>query len=225
MSNTAISPAVHANLYVLFNAMQNQGGFTPVQAGNAVKGNSRFGRELLGLLQQAGLASEDTDGAVELDHWASATEALSAFEDAFGKTPTSSSAAKADKPRSVRNGNAANTPCGCGCGKGVAKGRTYLPGHDARHASAVARTIAADPSQGGRLLALLPSPALREKARAQAARITGQVEKGNQPVSPKPVWVADGVVKVGRWEYPARKRGVQVQRNTKRDGSGEWVAV
>ena len=34
----------------------------------------------------------------------------------------------------------------------------------------------------------------------------------------------NGTVKVGRWEYPARKldSGI-IERNTKRDGSGEWV--
>ena len=33
----------------------------------------------------------------------------------------------------------------------------------------------------------------------------------------------NGTVKIGRWTYPARKQGGEVSRNTKRDGSGEWV--
>lgn len=32
-------------------------------------------------------------------------------------------------------------------------------------------------------------------------------------------------VKIGRWEYPAKNLDGQIVRNTKRDGSGEWVAV
>ena len=40
--------------------------------------------------------------------------------------------------------------------------------------------------------------------------------------------VYSGVVKVGRWEYPAREIKYSddtelVQRNAKRDGSGEWI--
>jgi hypothetical protein len=32
-------------------------------------------------------------------------------------------------------------------------------------------------------------------------------------------------VKIGRWTYPARTDGTNTVRNTKRDGSGEWIAV
>jgi hypothetical protein len=35
--------------------------------------------------------------------------------------------------------------CGCGCGEHVAKGRTFRPGHDARHAGNVGRALAVDP--------------------------------------------------------------------------------
>lgn len=31
-----------------------------------------------------------------------------------------------------------------------------------------------------------------------------------------------GTIKIGRWEYPARKQGDVIERNTKRDGSGDW---
>lgn len=31
-------------------------------------------------------------------------------------------------------------------------------------------------------------------------------------------------VKVGRWTYPARMVGTKMERNTKRDSSGEWIA-
>lgn len=38
-------------------------------------------------------------------------------------------------------------------------------------------------------------------------------------------WVDNGTVRVGRWDYPAQEFNGQSRRNTKRDGSGEWVAI
>lgn len=45
---------------------------------------------------------------------------------------------------------------------------------------------------------------------------------------PEPMWNDDVTVRVGRWDYPARYQILEdgsskVERNTKRDGSGEWI--
>lgn len=66
--------------------------------------------------------------------------------------------------------------CTCGCGEQIGPKATYRPGHDARHAGAVARAIAADPKQEKTLLLALPSPALRAKAQRAAARATAKAE-------------------------------------------------
>lgn len=71
--------------------------------------------------------------------------------------------------------------CTCGCGEQIGPKATYRPGHDARHAGAVARAIAADPKQEKTLPLALPSPALRAKAQRAAARA----------LAPKPEPTAD----------------------------------
>lgn len=72
---------------------------------------------------------------------------------------------------------AANGPtCTCGCGEQIGPRATYRPGHDARHAGAVARAIAADPKQAKTLLLALPSPALRAKAQRAADRLTAKAD-------------------------------------------------
>lgn len=68
--------------------------------------------------------------------------------------------------------------CACGCGEQIGATATYRPGHDARHAGAVARAIAEDPKQEKTLLMPLRSPALRAKAQRAAARLTSKVETG-----------------------------------------------
>lgn len=41
----------------------------------------------------------------------------------------------------------------------------------------------------------------------------------------EPVIEDAGTVKVGRWEYPARKLDGELQRNTRRNGEGDWIAA
>jgi len=65
--------------------------------------------------------------------------------------------------------------CRCGCGDPVRTGSRYRPGHDARHAAAVARHLITLDRVDDDALDQLPSPALRAKAtamlkRARAAR-------------------------------------------------------
>lgn len=66
--------------------------------------------------------------------------------------------------------------CACTCGEQVGPKAMYRPGHDARHAGAVARAIAADPKQTKALLATLPSDALRAKAQRAVERLTAKPE-------------------------------------------------
>lgn len=121
----------------------------------------------------------------------------------------------------------ASVGCRCGCGGTPTKGKGYLPGHDARHAGAVARAILGT----GRadLLNTLPTQALRDKA-------TRQVERGNSgPAKPKPLvsaadaqrGVVDGYIVVKRQRIPAQTFLVSGQQrmniNDAADGSGDWL--
>lgn len=121
--------------------------------------------------------------------------------------------------------------CGCGCGQPVGRKATYRPGHDARHAGQVARAAVESFRAGeGTLLAGikgLPSDALRVKALVMAQGIIakGESKKTGQATPVNPAQEMTGAAKVGRWTYPARMTlAGKAQRNTKRDGSGEWVA-
>lgn len=55
------------------------------------------------------------------------------------------------------------------------------------------------------------------------------VEEDETPAVPEPMWTETTQdetpleVKIGRWIYPARRTEAGLERNTKRDGSGEWV--
>lgn len=65
------------------------------------------------------------------------------------------------------------------------------------------------------------------RADIRAAKKAAKASKGEAVITTTEI----APVKVGRWEYPAREvrisdsDQVNVERNTKRDGSGEWVAV
>lgn len=61
--------------------------------------------------------------------------------------------------------------CLCGCGEVVSGKANYRPGHDARHASRVARRAAGDLENAAQYMRELPSPALRHKALRQAERL------------------------------------------------------
>lgn len=78
--------------------------------------------------------------------------------------------------------------CRCGCEKTTSGDRTlYRPGHDARHASQIARAILADPGQRDVLLGALPSAALREKAASMVTRRTRPApaeETAGEPARP-----------------------------------------
>lgn len=171
--------------------------------------------------------------------------------------------------------------CECGCNEATSSSRTmYKPGHDARHASQVAKRIAAttDVAERNALLETLPTQHLQAKALAQATRAEHKAQakaqkagaKAKTPKTPTdlvkatPEIVAEeqaqyeadlaeqvalrqadieaqlaaeevpqlklsepllGTVKIGRWEYPSRTYVTgEKQRNSKRDGSGDWIS-
>jgi len=65
---------------------------------------------------------------------------------------------------------ASDGTCRCGCTTPVRPGSTYRPGHDARHASAVARHLIATGHADQSLMDQLPTAALRAKATAMFER-------------------------------------------------------
>lgn len=199
-------------------------------------------------------------GWYEHDHY---DDPHTAFEEMFpmktDKTPT----VTGDRG----NADSATTECRCGCGEHVLSGKSlYRPGHDARHAGNVGRTLAALPdtattNERHEVLARLGSDALRDKAlrvedkvrtqgrqKAERAAKREQAKTHTPDGTPRkrrtpeekiaakmaarrnlpgaslrePVYT-EGVVKVGRWTYPARAYATGVLRNSKRDGSGLWI--
>lgn len=135
--------------------------------------------------------------------------------------------------------------CRCGCEQQVGATSTYRPGHDARHAGIVGRQVAellvskhayvsADdvPQPEADEFAKMPSLPLKYKARYVARNILEKEERKATRMEARKAKKADKVetteldpIKVGRWTYPARERDGVTERNTKRDGSGEWVVV
>jgi len=152
-------------------------------------------------------------------------------------TPESGEETTAPKPAAPQvtiNGSAFKG-CACHCGQPVPSRSTYRPGHDARHAGQVARD-AVDPFRHGQgavdspefYVELEGRPALAAKARKMALGIVAKAEGKKAAKTGRSIPAQDmtGEVKIGRWTYPARMTiAGKVQRNTKRDGSGSWVAL
>jgi hypothetical protein len=214
----------------------------PVEVGNHLNRNSRYGRELLGILVDQAHLVNDTyvNGTADSHVWQcndtyDSTDRAAAeatidewLNSKFQAEVADTKAASATKKKTKDTSNPAGLPaCLCGCGEIANRGRNYRPGHDARHAGVVGRKYA--DSGDADLLLVLPTAALREKARKIAIKA---VERNlRKPNLGRPTKVAKdertvGTVKVGRWVYPAMKDAANgVVRNTKRDGSGEWVAA
>jgi hypothetical protein len=73
-------------------------------------------------------------------------------------------APKAPAPQAAPEG----IPCHCGCGSTAKPGRSYLPGHDARHAGQIGRALAAKAPGAEAARDALPA-ALKAKAERFAA--------------------------------------------------------
>lgn len=242
--NTIATTATIATAREIFRSMLGRG---PVSTSDLVGPgvNHRFAREVLGLLTNHGLVTEvpdDEHGTHEAYYWDSEDEALALFDQEFGTptTPTTKKetpAVKTPKTTEIRQ-------CACGCEQYVAGRATFRPGHDARMVGQLARDLATGdgayvkaitgvtpavaPStqeqidQVANVIRIRFSPALADKVRSAATRAWERTNRtpaqATEEVAPFPD------VKVGRWTYPARRVGQVVERNTKRDGSGEWVS-
>ncbi len=141
--------------------------------------------------------------------------------------------------------------CLCGCNQVITTKATYKPGHDAAHVSYLLQGLINQEADHGResvtpelikgQASALPSEALQAKYLRAADRLFNKPAKAPKATKQAdPLLVVEGLeilrwkdrqdVKVGRWYYPAKDavttEGEQVTlRNTKRDGSGEWVVV
>lgn len=216
--------------------------------------NSRYARELLATLTHAGLLTKDfdSDGG---DMWQvinpgtydnHTREEAEAVIDAFLNQgePAMSKKTAAPAKKAVASKEKTFHPCNCGCKENVPSTSFYRPGHDARHAGAVAREIAANYTTKGfdrrTLLKALPSDALRDKAEKIAEKATARLDakmqkeadKANKPAkvskpepepesTPEPTGpkVEDGLVTVNKTEQIARRKDGVVQYLNK---SGGW---
>lgn len=179
-----------------------------VDIANRLGSGTRYARELLAVLIQHGQIDADhvvITGSGTFEQWL---------------VTTNQAAPKQAKPKAPAT-PAAGRECGCGCGEQTSKAKVlYRPGHDARHAGAVARQLApmmSDNSQASKdrsfeLLLTLPSVALREKASKMAGRIAAKAAASDG--------IETGTVKVGRWAYAATRNGERVTYSKK---SGEIV--
>lgn len=125
--------------------------------------------------------------------------------------------------------------CACNCGQPVPGRSTYRPGHDARHAGQVARD-AVESFRNGQgavdspefYMELVNRPALAAKARKMALGIVAKAEGKKAAKTGRSTSAQEmtGEIKIGRWTYPARMTiAGKAQRNTRRDGSGSWIAL
>ncbi len=199
----------------------------PVEVGNAVHSNSRYGRELLAVLvNKAGLMCTTrvnmTDEVWQCnDTYDSTTreQALDTIDAWLAANLETSTPDKALKTTSKRTGSATKTNpaglpnCFCGCGEVTNRNRNYRPGHDARHAGSIARKIQAGGSR--ELLAELPTDALRVKASAMAARLAQGKPSKARKAAPAVETAVAGTLKVGRWTYPAVSYEGRVTYDTK----------
>jgi len=156
--------------------------------------NTRYTRELLGMLMGADLAIvfESPDGDLyTAKSWDEDDQAWAAFNDRYPEpavAPAKSSAPQTPRDATLPDGAPAPaegkrgktpTPCLCGCGDLTAS--NYRPGHDARHAGQIAKRMASeferDPINMV-LLAALPSEKLQEKALKMATRLIDKTRAG-----------------------------------------------
>lgn len=169
---------------------------TPVDVGNALGRNSRYGRELLEVLVNKAELMTDTyingDGSqhvwqcnetydsvdrataeATIDRW------LATIAEVTEEAEIPAPAKAAKKAAAKKTSNPANLPtCLCGCGLVANRGRNYKPGHDARHAGEVARYAAGRNAEERYTVIAdrLPTVALRLKAQAMMLKLveTGQ---------------------------------------------------
>lgn len=139
---------------------------------------------------------------------------------------------------------AAQSTCLCGCGQETSAKSYYRPGHDASHVSILLADIIAGKDLSTDVVAKykagLPSDALRIKFERAVDNYADR-QANRKPRNSRTEWVDCDTYdyKIGRWVYPVQVKMYKVdaqglkpgqeseylgyRRNTKRDGSGEWV--
>lgn len=240
MSTTDIDRTDALDVF-LFTQERNTTNVTDVKDEFTGRINTAYARQILRHLNNLGLIipSAWDQGEYEGYHWEQGAER--AFDEAWKANTAKTDNTTGDKTTARK--------CTCGCDAFTNHSRAiYLPGHDARHASQVAKALAhlhetedgtltpEDAAYRTTLLRALPSDALRTKALQQAKRLQAKaLRKATRESSKRTAedigldmrtWV-EGTAKIGRWTYPARKRpnGRTAQVNNKRDGSGQWKAL
>lgn len=201
--------------------------------------NTRYVRELAGALQHGGLVliTEDGDGA---DVWQTIQtydditreEAEAKFNEwAKVKPPSPVNATSTSSPARSAGKAASREPheCLCGCGEVLTTRSLYRPGHDARHAGQVGRAVAeimngghdeGDQIEIDRLYGTLGSDLLRSKAE----RVADNANRKNLAKAKPEYPDVDGIVKVGKNEYPAKREASGVVRFLK-PGATEWATA
>jgi hypothetical protein len=170
--------------------------------------NSRYARELLGVLEHADLLVKPDENGSEwtysvdffqdkADNEDSAQEVIDGWLNEHGlapRTPSTATPPPKDKPATPRTPKSKSPTGTCLCGCGSPTRSNFAPGHDARMAGQVARTIAEqairedlDPRDVNdnftSLLMRLPSDPLRDKALTMAQRIVDRTANRHQHAS------------------------------------------
>ncbi len=223
-ANTAAAKNLEHDLRVAYMLGFDNFSTEPVEVGNAVHSNSRYGRELLAVLvNKAGLmCTTRVNGTDEVwqcrETYDNTTRgaALDTINAWLAANMTTQAADKALKTKNTPNNtNPAGLPnCLCGCAEITNRNRNYRPGHDARHAGRVGRALAA--TGNTELLAALPTAALRLKAQAVALKAAEGKAKPAKAIRPEEAEPILGNIKIGRWTYVASKDGfgrVQYKNN------------
>lgn len=210
--------------------------------------NSRYARELCATLQQGDLVviteSDEGDCWQTLPTYDTMTreEAEAKFDEWAGEPPSPVNATHTgSSPRSsLKSSEAGAHPCRCGCGEVITTRSVYRPGHDARHAGAVGRQVArevmetgggaADLETDADRFAVLPSDALKAKALRIANKELGTLMRQGKnrtlTRNTKPRYI-EGIIKVGKTEYPGRKWPTANGKDEQFEylGTKGWVAA
>lgn len=201
--------------------------------------NSRYAREILGVLTHAGLLTEEDVNGEEIvwqvanpgtydNHERDEAEAvINAWLDEQDLASVAKPEALTSSPSTPMNATLpAQGKCYCGCGATLTGKSHYKPGHDARHAGVVGRHVAAEilkgipRNQAMTHLDALPSAKLVDKATRIAENAVTKGTK-TKKAEPAPEGPEVGIVKVGKNEYLANRysSGAVTYQNAK----DEWV--
>lgn len=198
--------------------------------------NNRYARELLGTLVSAGLVTESENGEGEtvwqtfpdtydtmsleeaeakVDQWLATTNTIEGNQPANTNTQKDKTMTVA-APAEVHN-------CYCGCNEQVPAKSYYRPGHDARHAGALGRELAAQypnytDEQANEVLGDLPSERLVAKAKGIADKA---IEKANAKRARED---AKEAAKIAKDEAKATEAEPEFEEGSITVGKNEFVA-